>query len=116
MVTSIPASDISFALNLNSSCSVTGTALVGGLLLQINPTTWSYNDGTGLLTIGSDSVPVLEGANTFETSFELIFPVVAERFEAVLPFLFDDDEIEDIIATCGSISAYISDLKMIWVR
>ena len=116
MATSIPAADISFALNLLSSCAVTGTAEVYGTSLSTTVTTWSYNDETGTLTIGSYSGPVAEAELTFTTPLEEIFPAVAQRFEAALPYLFDAEEMEIISETCGGIPAYISNLEMIWVR
>jgi hypothetical protein len=107
--------DISFTLNLNSSCSVTGTAVVEGVPLITNPTTWSYNDGTGFVTIGSYSEAVAENALTFSTPLEQIFPAVALQIEAAVDLLLPA-EIQDIIDNCGSVSAYVADLKMTWVR
>ena len=115
MGTSIPAGDISFALNLLSSCSVTGTADVYGTSLSTTATTWSYNDDTGTLSIGSYSGSVAEGALTFTTPLEQIFPAVAAQIEAAVDLL-PPAEVQDIIDNCGSVAAYVSDLQMTWAR
>jgi len=115
MGTSIPEADISFTLNLNSSCSVTGTAEVFGVSLITNPTTWSYNDGTGFVTIGSYSGEVAEGEITFTTPLEQIFPAVAAQIEAAVDLL-PLAEREAIELACGTIPAYISNLQMTWAR
>jgi hypothetical protein len=107
--------DISFALSLNSSCSVTGTAEVCNTSLSITPTTWSYNDGAGTLTIGSYTGAVAEEALTFTTPLEQIFPNVAAQIEAAIDLL-PPAEIQDIIDACGSVAAYVADLQMTWVR
>ncbi len=115
MGTSIPAADISFALNLLSNCSLTGTADVYGTSLSTTTTTWSYNDGAGTLTIGSYTGAVAENALTFSTPLEQIFPAVALQIEAAVDLLLPA-EIQDIIDNCGSVSAYVADLQMTWVR
>jgi hypothetical protein len=115
MGTSIPASDISFALNLLASCSVTGSAEVYGTSLSTTTTTWSYNDGAGTLTIGSYSDAVPEGAPTFTTPLEQIFPTVAAQIEAAVDLL-PDAEIQEIIDNCVTVAAYIADLQITWVR
>ena len=107
------AVDISFLLSLNSNCSVTGTAVVGITSLNTTPTTWSYNSTT--LTIGSFSGTVAESANSFTTPLEQIFPAVAAAIEASIDLL-EEEDIQDIIDTCGSIAAYVADLEMTWVR
>jgi hypothetical protein len=113
MGTAIPTSDISFAIALNSDCSVTGTANVYGTALGITPTTWSYSSGT--LTIGSYSAAVLESANTFSTPLELIFPAVAEQIVKAIDLLSPPQQ-QEIITNCGSIDAYVSELQMTWAR
>ena len=115
MGTSIPGADISFALNLNSSCSVTGTADVYGVSLTTTPTTWSYNDDTGILTVASYSAAVAEDAMTFATPLEEIFPAVAAQISAAIDLLplVEREEIEE---ACGSLDAYVTDLEMTWVR
>ena len=113
MGTSIPASDISFALSLKSNCSVTGTADVFGTTMNTTATTWSYNSTT--LTIGSFSGNVAESANSFTTPLEQIFPAVAAAIEASIDLL-PPAEIQDIIDTCGSVAAYVAELEMTWVR
>jgi hypothetical protein len=112
---SIPTVDISFALNLLSNCSLTGTADVYGTSLSTTTTTWSYNDSAGTLTIGSYTGAVAEGALTFTTPLEQIFPAVAAQIEAAVDLLLPA-EIQDIIDNCGSVSAYVADLQMTWVR
>ena len=115
MGTSIPAGDISFALNLLSSCAVTGTANVYGTPLSTTTTPWSYNDETGTLTIGSYSGPVAEGAPTFTTPLEEIFPAVAAQIEAVVE-AFPPAVVQPIIDNCGSVAEYVADLQMTWER
>ena len=115
MGTSIPAADISFALNLLSNCSLTGTADVYGTSLSTTTTTWSYNDGAGTLTIGSYTGAVAEGAPTFTTPLEQIFPAVAAQIEAAIDLL-PLEQREAIELACGTIPAYISDLQMTWAR
>ena len=115
MGTSIPAADISFALNLLSNCSLTGTADVYGTSLSTTTTTWSYNDGAGTLTIGSYTGAVAEGALTFTTPLEQIFPAVAAQIEAAIDLL-PLEQREAIELACGTIPAYISDLQMTWAR
>jgi hypothetical protein len=113
MGTSIPASDISFALNLSSSCSVTGIANVYGLTLNTTNTTWSYN--SGILIIGSYSNAVTESATTFTTPLEQIFPAVASAIEASVDLL-PPVEIQSIIDNCGSVAQYVADLQLTWTR
>ena len=112
---SIPASDISFALNLLASCSVTGSAEVYGTSLSTTTTSWSYNDGAGTITIGSYSGAVPEGAPTFTTPLEQIFPTVAAQIEAAVDLL-PEAEIQEIIDNCVTVAAYIADLQITWVR
>ena len=111
--TFIPASYISLALALNSSCSVTGTANVDGETLAVTPTTWSY--ASGILTIGSFPVAVADSATTFETPLEQIFPAVAAAVLAAFDLL-DKYERDEIIANCGTPEAYVSGLQMTWTR
>ena len=115
METSIPASDISFALSLNSNCSVTGSAVVFGLTMNTTPTTWSYNSTT--LTIGSFSGTVVESANSF-TGVPLgqIFPELTATIEAQIEFALTGPEIQEIIDNCDSVAEYIAELEMTWVR
>jgi len=115
MGTSIPASDISFVLNLLASCSVTGSAEVYGTSLDTTATTWSYNDGAGTVTIGSYSGAVPEGALTFTTPLEQIFPTVAAQIVAAIDIL-PPAEIQDIIDNCGSVAEYVAGLQMTWER
>ena len=115
MGTSIPASDISFALNLLASCSVTGSAEVYGTSLSTTTTTWSYNDGAGTVTIGGYSGAVPEGALTFTTPLEQIFPTVAAQIVAAIDIL-PPAEIQDIIDNCGSVAEYVAGLQMTWER
>jgi hypothetical protein len=113
MGTSIPPSDISFALNLSSSCSVTGIANVYGLTLNTTNTTWSYN--SGILIIGSYSNAVTESATFFTTPLEQIFPAVASAIEASVDLL-PPVEIQSIIDNCGSVAQYVADLQLTWTR
>ena len=83
--------------------------------LSITPKTWSYNDDTGTLTIGSFSGPVDEDATSFQTPLEQIFPAVAAQIEAALD-LCEAGVIGDIIDDCGSVTAYVADLGMTWAR
>ena len=113
MGTTIPASDISLALALNSSCSVTGTANVYTETPAVTTTTWSHT--SGILTIGSFTGAVAESATTFETPLELIFPEVA--LVVLQTFvLLDEDVQKKILANCGTPEAWVSDLRMIWTR
>ena len=111
--TIIPAAEISLALALNSSCSVTGTANVYGETPAVTPTTWSYASGS--LTIGSYTVAVAESATTFRTSLEKIFPLVAAQVLVNFVYLLPIDQVA-IIANCGSPEAWVSDLEMTWTR
>ena len=113
MGTTIPSSDISLSLSLNSSCSVTGTANVYGETPAVTATTWSHSDG--ILTIGSVTSPVAESATTFETPLEQIFPAVAAAVLATFDLL-PLAERDEIIANCGSPEAYVSGLQMTWTR
>ncbi|MBC8523492.1 hypothetical protein H8D29_06150 [PVC group bacterium] len=113
MGTAIPTSDISFAIALNSDCSVTGTANVYGTALGTTPTTWSYSSGT--LTIGSYSAAVLESANTFSTPLEQIFPAVAAAIRLSIPLLPPAEQTA-ILDNCETFDNYVSDLQMTWVR
>ncbi|MDP7008262.1 MAG: hypothetical protein QGI78_01680 [Phycisphaerales bacterium] len=115
MGTSIPSDDISFALNLLASCSVTGSADVYGTSLSTTTTTWSYNDETGVLTIGGYSSAVSESATTFTTPLKEIFPAVAAQIEAAVDLL-PPAEIQEIRDNCGTVSNYVADLQMTWVR
>lgn len=106
--------DISFALALNGSCSVTGTASVfGGAPIAVDATTWSYAGGT--LSIGSYSGAVAESANTFTTPLEQIFPAVAETIIALVDLL-PPAEIQDIVDNCSSVENYVSNLTMTWTK
>jgi len=113
MGTTIPASDISLALALNSNCSVTGTANVYGETPAVTTTTWSH--ASGILTIGSFSAAVAESATTFTTPLEQIFPVVAAAVLATFDLLPPREQIA-IIANCGSPEAWVSGLQMTWTR
>jgi len=111
--TIIPPSEISLALALNSSCSVTGTANVYTETPAVTTTTWSH--ASGILTIGSFTGAVAESATTFTTPLEQIFPAVAAAVLASFD-LFDKDEQIAIIANCGTPEAYVSGLQMTWTR
>ena len=113
MGTTIPASEISLALALNSSCSVTGTANVYGETPAVTTTTWSHASGN--LTIGSFTAPVAESATTFTTPLEQIFPAVATTVLATFDLLPPIEQ-DEIIANCGTPEAYVSGLQMTWTR
>jgi hypothetical protein len=106
--------DILFDLALNNSCSVTGTAIVfGGAPVAVDATNWSYTGG--MLSIGGFSGAVASDASTFTTPLESVFPALAMQIEALVDLL-PPAEIQDIIDTCGSVSAYISNLTMTWTK
>ena len=113
MGTTISSSDISLALALNSSCSVTGTANVYGETPAVTTTTWSH--ASGILTIGSHTGAVAESATTFTTPLEKIFPAVAlavlQTFDLLPPI-----EQNAIVAIYSTPEAYVSDLQMTWTR
>lgn len=106
--------DITFSLSLNSNCTVTGTASVfGGAPIQVDSTTWSYNDGT--LTIGSYASAVASSATTFTTPLEQIFPSIATAILTLIPSL-PDAEIQEILDNCTTPENYVSNLTMTWTK
>ena len=111
--TIIPSSDISLALALNSSCSVTGTANVYGETPAVTTTTWSH--ASGILTIGSFTGAVAESATTFTTPLEQIFPAVALAVLQTFDLLPEEEQ-DEIVANCGTPEAYVSGLQMTWTR
>ena len=106
--------DITFSLSLNANCTVTGTASVfGGAPIQVESTTWSYNNGT--LKIGSYSTAVASSATVFTTPLEQIFPSIATAILTVVPTL-PGDEIQEILVNCTTPENYVSNLTMTWTK
>jgi len=106
-------SDISLALELDSSCFVTGEANVINETAPVTPTPWSY--ASGMLTIGGYTVAVAESETTFKTRLEEIFPEVALVIFKSFGLL-DEVVQEEIDANCPSVGAWVSGLEMTWTR
>jgi hypothetical protein len=99
---------------LNSSCSVTGSAIVfGGAPIAVDAISWSY--AAGILTIGAFSGAVAPEATTFTTPLEDVFPALALSIRLTVDTLPIAVQ-QEIVNNCGSLDNYVSNLTMTWTK